>query len=117
MKQVRINLAQNKKAPESLNLRYSRTHLDFAVFYDLNGHEIYYKYRQDRFDRRAQKKLASLIPGQSYKVIGPYLGVWFGNSLVVPSNTRHSEALKNDNAQLVFGFKHAIALRLNEILL
>ncbi len=63
------------KFPEQLKLFYKKTYSDYAVFYDRNGDEVYYRYRRNKFDSEAEKKLTGLFSGQSYRVNGEYAGV------------------------------------------
>ncbi len=41
---------------------------DFVVFYDLNGDEIHYRYRRNKFDLDAEFFVKDLFPGNPYRV-------------------------------------------------
>lgn len=61
--------------PEQLKLFFKKTYSDYAVFYDRNGDEVYYRYRRNKFDSDAEKILRGLFAGQSYRVYGEHVGV------------------------------------------
>ncbi|MBK8395626.1 MAG: hypothetical protein IPL26_10335 [Leptospiraceae bacterium] len=61
--------------PQQLKLFYKKTYSDYAVFYDLNGDEVYYRYRRNKFDSDGEKTLTGLFSGQTYRVNGEFAGV------------------------------------------
>lgn len=61
--------------PAQLKLFFKKTYGDYAVFYDRNGDEVYYRYRKNKFDSESEKLLTGLFSGQSYRVNGEYAGV------------------------------------------
>lgn len=61
--------------PKELKLYYKKTYSDYAVFYDRNGDEVYYRYRKNKFDSESEKLLTGLFSGQSYRVNGEFAGV------------------------------------------
>ncbi len=61
--------------PKQLKLFYKKTYSDYAVFYDLNGDEVYYRYRRNKFDSDGEKLLTGLFSGQAYRVNGEFAGV------------------------------------------
>ena len=63
-------LREGTQPPTELRLRYSGTRGDYLAFYDIEGRDIMYRYREDRFDRRAEKRIQDLIAGQAYRVSG-----------------------------------------------
>ncbi|MCB1327318.1 MAG: hypothetical protein KDK35_18925, partial [Leptospiraceae bacterium] len=69
------SLQEGATPPGELRLRYSGPRGDYLAFYDLDGHEGYFRYREDRFDRRSERKLRELIPGQAYLVRGSLTGL------------------------------------------
>ncbi|TGM23897.1 LIC_11959 family protein [Leptospira meyeri] len=50
---------------------------DFVVFYDLNGDEIHYRYRRNKFDLDAEFFVKDLFPGNPYRVKGEWIGYYF----------------------------------------
>ncbi|WP_425460759.1 LIC_11959 family protein [Leptospira langatensis] len=61
--------------PENLKLFFQGLQGNYAVFYDWNGHTVYYKYRDNKFDRRLRKYVSRLAGGAPYEVSGEYMGV------------------------------------------
>ncbi len=61
--------------PKELKLFFKKTYSDYAVFYDRNGDEVYYRYRRNKFDSESEKKLTGLFSGQSYRVNGEFAGI------------------------------------------
>lgn len=61
--------------PTELKLFYKKTYSDYAIFYDRNGDEAYYRYRRNKFDSDGEKRLTGLFSGQSYRVKGEFAGV------------------------------------------
>lgn len=112
-----IGLIQKKQIPQMLKLRYSRTESDFLVFYDIEGKDIYFRYREDRFDSEAEKRIAHLASGEAYEVTGPFAGAMLYSILYSDENPRFSEILQNPNSLPVFVFKSARPLRIDQILL
>ena len=114
--QLREQLAAGRPAPAQLRLRFSRLELDYAVFYDLDGLEIYFQYREDRWDRRAERKVRHLVAGQAYAVQGSWKGVYADQKLQTQNQHDFADILKNSNNPLVFAFEEARALRMEQIL-
>ncbi len=61
--------------PEDWKLFYKTKESDYIVFYDLDGNEVYFKYRRDALDREAEKKTVGLFIGQAYRIKGKLLGI------------------------------------------
>lgn len=61
--------------PEELKLFFKELKADYAVFYDWNGDEVFYRYRRNKFDFESEKKVIGLFQGQSYRVKGIFLGI------------------------------------------
>ncbi|MCB1190670.1 MAG: hypothetical protein H7A23_23170 [Leptospiraceae bacterium] len=59
-----------------ISLFYKGKYSDYVVFYDLSGEEIYYKYRRNKFDIRAERRVISLVPGYAYRVNGNFIGMY-----------------------------------------
>jgi len=61
--------------PETIKLFYKGKKDDYAVFYDWNGHEAYYRYRRNKFDHEAEEKIAPLLEGGAYEITGKFIGM------------------------------------------
>lgn len=70
------DIKQQKKGTMAncIQLKYRGQQADYAIFYDLNGDELYIKYRRNKFDKRAESLVKNLIPGLAYLVAGEWLG-------------------------------------------
>ena len=72
----RINeFKKSGEYPEDWKLFYRGKESDFVVFYDLDGTEIYFKYRRDHLDRESEKKTVGLFQGQAYRIKGKFMGI------------------------------------------
>lgn len=114
--EIRKGLLGGTTAPAALRLRYSGRRGNYAAFYDLDGVQLYYRFRNDRFDLRSLRKLGFLVPGQAYLVRGGFLGVWFEGKLIVTSEAVFGGFLKDENSTLTFEFQGASPLRVEQIL-
>lgn len=108
-------LNQDSEIP-AMRLRYSGTTRNYAVFYDLTGKVIYYKYRTDRFDDRGNRKIEKLIEGQAYRVEGSFLGCELNLVMYKQESESFSNVSKDQNCFLVFTFESAYPLRMEQIL-
>ncbi|EMY62438.1 LIC_11959 family protein [Leptospira terpstrae] len=63
--------------PLEWKLFYKGKQGDFVVFYDLNGDEIHYRYRRNKFDLDAEFFVKDLFPGNPYRVKGEWIGYYF----------------------------------------
>lgn len=61
--------------PEQLKLFFKELKADYAIFYDWNGEEVYYRYRRNKFDFESEKKTIGLFQGQSYRIKGIFMGI------------------------------------------
>lgn len=111
-----MGLIQKKQIPPALKLRYSRTESDFLVFYDFEGKDIYFRYREDRFDSDAEKRIAHLASGEAYEVTGPFSGLMLYSVMYSEENPGFPEILQKPDALPVFVFKAARPLRIDQIL-
>ncbi|MEQ9365977.1 MAG: hypothetical protein RIF32_17165 [Leptospirales bacterium] len=102
--------------PGELRLRYGGTRGDYLAFYDLEGRDIFFRYREDRFDRRAEKKTRELIAGQAYRVRGEYTGVIVEGVFFAAGAEEYPEALQNSAAVLAYNYGSAFPLRLEQVL-
>ena len=113
IKKQREKIEQGQLPPlVTLRLRYAGKRKNDLIFYDLEGEEIYYRYRKDRFDDLAEKKLPLLVKGQAYRVRGPFIGLSFQNIFIAKSmDTDLFQArLRDRKAILIFQFQSAKAL-------
>ena len=109
-------LSGGQNLPAALRLRYSGPRGDYLAFYDLAGIDVYFRYREDRFDRRAEKKLRDLIAGQAYSVQGRFRGVIHDGVFYEQGAAEFPENLASPGSILAFEFVAATPLRLDQIL-
>jgi hypothetical protein len=112
-----VEKVKKGEIPAAIKLRFSRKESDFLVFYDIEGRSIYYRYREDRFDTDAEKRVADLIPGEAYEVTGPFLGMYYASMMHSSDHPKYKEMLNNADAIPAFLFKSARPLRIEQILL
>ncbi len=116
VKEIKAALARGQTAPAELRLRYSGTRGDYLAFYDMDGEEIYYRYREDRFDREAEERIADLIAGQAYLVAGDFLGLLLKNKLVPPGNASFRTDIMDADSIPAYEYRSARPLRIDQIL-
>ncbi|TGL46460.1 hypothetical protein EHQ61_17070 [Leptospira wolffii] len=119
---IKEGLTQSKPDfPENLKLFYQGIQGNYAVFYDWNGHMVYYRYRENKFDRRLRKYVSRLAGGAPYEVSGEYLGLLiFENNTIQKFKKKGEETLeekKGKQSVPVFQLKQYKELILEEILL
>jgi hypothetical protein len=61
--------------PTDWKLFYKGKDTDYVVFYDLDGQEVYFKYRKDHLDREAERNIQGLFVGQAYRIKGRAWGI------------------------------------------
>ncbi|EPG76190.1 hypothetical protein LEP1GSC058_0629 [Leptospira fainei serovar Hurstbridge str. BUT 6] len=107
--------------PEKLKLFFQGLAGNYAVFYDWNGHTFYFKYRENKFDRRLRKYASRLSGGAPYEVTGDYLGVFVFENKVIRRFKKKGEDTLTDRKEKhsipVFQLKEYKELILEEILL
>jgi hypothetical protein len=113
---VRAAIVAGQAPPADLRLRYSGTRDDYLAFYDLEGREVYYRYREDRFDRRAEKITRDLIAGQAYRVTGRFTGVIRDGIFVGNRSPEFAAAVAGPDSILAYEYAAAEALRLEQVL-
>ena len=116
VKELKANLLRGRAAPNEIRLRYSGKRGDYLAFYDIDGEEVYYRYREDRFDRLAERRVRDLIPGQAYVVTGAFLGVLLKNKLVLRGAGSFRRDLSDDDSIPAYQYEKAVPLRLEQIL-
>ena len=81
---IRKQLKNNRSnIPKELRLRYERRTTYYLIFYDLAGEAIYFRYRKDRFDDLALKRLPSFIKGQAYLLKATFIGILWENQVIM----------------------------------
>ncbi len=63
--------------PSEWKLYFKSKQGDFAVFYDWNGHEMFFKYRRNKFDVDGEEFSKNLIAGNPYLVRGEWTGYYY----------------------------------------
>jgi hypothetical protein len=71
-----LDYKKEGKIPDEMKLFYKGKEGDYIVFYDLDGQEIFYKYRRNRFDIDSETKLIGLHRGQAYRIKGRFRGIF-----------------------------------------
>ncbi len=106
--------------PENLKLFFQGLQGNYVIFYDWNGHTVYYKYRDNKFDRRLRKYVSRLAGGAPYEVGGEYLGTFvFENNVIQRFKKKGEDSLEDRRAKQsipVFELKKYRELILEEIL-
>lgn len=115
--EIKGEIRKNGAAPKSLRLRYSGVRDDFLVFFDLVGDIVYFRYREDRFDLRAEKKIRNLISGAAYLVSGELTGLFYADKYFNRSDPEFISSLEKKDAILIFLYQEAKPLRLENTLL
>ncbi|MBE7436920.1 MAG: hypothetical protein HS115_00585 [Spirochaetales bacterium] len=116
IREIKSAIERDENLPAELRLRYSRAVGDYLAFYDLEGQEIYYRYREDRFDRKADRIREGLFSGQAYLVAGELLGLSLASEFIPRADTRFRELLTKNESVLTYRFSGARPLRIEQIL-
>lgn len=114
--EIKQKLRRGEAPPGEIRLRYGGTRGDHAMFYDLVGRQLYFRYREDRFDRRGDRKVKGLIEGQAYLVSGAYRGARLGEVVSPPGSPNYNSLLENEDSTLEYDFGAAVPLRMEQIL-
>ena len=114
--EIRENLISGGTAPEKLHLRYAGKRGDYLEFYDIVGQRAYYRYREDRFDRKADEKINHLIKGDGYRVTGTFQGVLLGSDFAASNSEKFQEFVSDKNSVPVYLYIEEYPLRMEEIL-
>ena len=109
-------LLDNTALPESFRMRYSGTRDNYLSFYDRENNEMYFRYREDRFDRDAEKKIGNLIQGEAYSVRGKFQGVLLSGRFYPLSHPEYQKQLADKNSILIFEYSGASPLKPEQIL-
>ncbi len=108
--------APDENPPEEWKLRYGGPRGDYLAFYDLEGRDVYFRYREDRFDRRSEKKRQELIAGQGYRVRGRFQGVLVDGVFFAADSGNYPDALREPEALLAYEYVSVFPLRIEQIL-
>ncbi|WCL50272.1 LIC_11959 family protein [Leptospira sp. GIMC2001] len=74
--------SENPNYPKEMHLFFQELMGDYAIFYDLDGNTVHFKYRRNKWDRDAIEAVHNLLPSRSYKVQGEFTGIlFFGKNL------------------------------------
>ena len=102
--QFRDALKERKQLPEFLYLRYRGREWNHVVFYDLDGKEALFRYRADRFDDLAERKIRDLLPGQVYRLSIKFVGLIERRIVYPPESTDFQRLLETDAGRPAFEF-------------
>lgn len=116
VEEIRARVAAGEAAPAEIRLRYSGKRGDFLAFYDIEGREVFFRYREDRFDRRAERRIADLIEGQAYRVKGRFVGVLLNSQWIAREAPEYAAAIQNPDCVLAYEYESAYPLRADQIL-
>ena len=105
--QFRDALKEQKPLPDFLYLRYRGREWNHVVFYDLDGREALFRYRTDRFDDLAERKISDLLPGQVYRLAVRFLGLVERRIVYPPGTPDFHRLLDSDAGRPVFEFLSA----------
>ncbi len=70
-----LEFKKESNFPNDWKLFYKGKDSDYVVFYDLDGQEVYFKYRRDHLDREAENTIVGLFVGQAYRIKGRFFGI------------------------------------------
>ena len=70
-----LEFKKESNFPNDWKLFYKGKDSDYVVFYDLDGQEVYFKYRRDHLDREAENIIVGLFVGQAYRIKGRFYGI------------------------------------------
>ena len=116
VEEVKQLLMQKKPAPTEIRLRYSGSRGDYLAFYDLTGRFIYFRFREDRFDDRGDRRKRDLVKGGAYLVRGDFSGLLLDRKFIKKDIDDFQKALKVRDSLLVYKYLSAKPLRLEQIL-
>lgn len=105
--QFRDALKEQKPLPDFLYLRYRGREWNHVVFYDLDGKEALFRYRTDRFDDLAERKIRDLLPGQVYRLPVKFVGLIERRIVYPPGTPDFQRLLDSDAGRPAFEFLSA----------
>ena len=113
------SLRNQNQAPTEQKLFFSRRETLYLVFYDLEGTEVKYQYRKDRWETDELKKVRFLIPGSAYRVLGGLKGLILDEKIILQTDQRFQDTINQRSLEdfyLLFDFESAEPLRKEQIL-
>ncbi len=75
--QGKIEFSKGAEFPNQWTVFFKERTGNYAVFYDLNGHELHFKYKTNKFDVDGEAFASFLVEGNAYSVKGELLGILF----------------------------------------
>ncbi len=118
LSQLQTMIKLKQPIPKDITLLYSRKKGNYLIFYDIEGRNAYYRYRRDRFDKQAEKKIPKfLIKGQSYQIKGILEGLLYKGKLLKKDSKMFIEKLESTDSLLIFRFISAIPRYIEKLLL
>ena len=115
LKQMIVN---GTTLPAAINLRYQGIdHYIYLQFYDIEGNIVFFRFRDDRWDDLAMKKVEQLMEGSAYHVEGSLVGVYFQSQLYDRLDPQLPKILAGKDHWIpVFEFSRATSIRIDQIL-
>jgi hypothetical protein len=75
--EAKQEFGQTGNFPTEWKLYFKTKQGDYVVFYDLNGDEIHFRYRRNKFDLDGEDFVKDLFSGNPYRVKGDWIGYYF----------------------------------------
>lgn len=118
IRQLVDSLRSGTAPPSEIKLFFSRRERIHLVFYDLEGNEVRFQYRRDRWETKELEKVRFLIPGAAYLVKGKFKGLILDEKTIPASDAEFANVLERPIEEffLLFDFESATPLRTEQIL-
>jgi hypothetical protein len=104
LSQIREALKKKEPLPDYLFLRYQGREGNYVVFYDLDGRTALFRYRKDRFDDLAERKIRDLLPGQAYRLPLKFVGLIERGVVYAEGTAEFQRLLDSDEGRPAFEF-------------
>ncbi len=96
------------EVPQEFILRYSRMHNRiYLVFYDIEGREIFFQFRDIRWDDRGDRILKKMISGDVYRVRGRHSGIFLRERFYSKDSESYPDYLRDPDSVPVYRFGSA----------
>ena len=82
--EIKEKLSETISFPVTWKLRYRGTKDNYAIFYDISGKEVYFKYRRNKFDEDGIRKIRFLLSGVLYEIKGEFAGMYVYTEKLFP---------------------------------